>query len=463
MKLKRFVINDLFGYQTVDIPFDRNIKILIGENGLGKTTVLNTLYFVLNKKFERLSKVNFSSVELHIDSKKKIIIYKSELLSFLTKNREKGRSHFSELLAKTSKEQTERLRLIIFDTKKTEQHRRLILSETLKSIGININAPTNYIFELVKKYFDEIDAEKFLNVQTELDQYLDFKILYFPTYRRVEEELKNIGVFSKKEMIEKYGHFLPFDEDDEDDEDDRLSDDGVIQFGMDDVEERIKKLTKEIAHSSIVGFSQITGEMLHQLLTGFPEVKQTKSGKLEIDKIRIILQRVGPNISIEDKDNIIESIESGNTNNRGLIYFINKLIELYNEQEEIDQTIKSFAKVCNGYLTGKRYVYDEREVTLKIKRDLNDEEVKLNQLSSGEKQIVSLFSKIYLEKENNYVVLFDEPELSLSIFWQQKLLPDIINSDKCDFLVAVTHSPFIYDNELINNAVGLSEYIKFKA
>lgn len=107
-------------------------------------------------------------------------------------------------------------------------------------------------------------------------------------------------------------------------------------------------------------------------------------------------------------------------------------------------------------------MYDDREVTLKIKRERKDEIVELNQLSSGEKQIVSLFSKIYLEQDNDYIVLFDEPELSLSIFWQQKLLPDIVNSNKCKFLIAVTHSPFIYDNELKDYSNGLSEYITIK-
>lgn len=458
MKLKRFVINDLFGFQTVDIPFDKNIKILIGENGLGKTTVLNTLYFVLNRKFERLSKVSFSSIELSFDSKKKIIINKSELINYLNKNKENGRSNFSEFLSKTTEEQKRKLKEIINDDKHSLQHRRLEVSQILKTLGISINAPASYIFDLITKYFEEIEADNFLKVINELEDFSNYKILYFPTFRRVEEELKNIGVVTRKEVHEKYGRILPFD-------DESLKnqfEDDIIQFGMGDVEERIKKITKEIAQSSIIGFSEITGEMLHQLLTEFPEVKTTKGSQLEINKIKIILQRVGPNISDEDKIKITDFIESGKTTNRGLLYFINKLIDLYNKQEVLDISIKKFVDVCNGYLNGKKYIYDERAVTLKIRRDYHDEEVLLNQLSSGEKQIVSLFSKIYLEKEGNYLVLFDEPELSLSIFWQQRLLPDIVKSDKCKLLVAVTHSPFIYDNELTSYAVGLSEYINIK-
>ena len=246
-------------------------------------------------------------------------------------------------------------------------------SQTMREIGININAPSQFIYNAVRKYFEEIEADNFLKVITDIDANINFKILYFPTYRRVEEELKNIGVVSRNEIVEKYGHFMPF----EDEQDKRVIDDDIIQFGMADVDERIKKLTKEIAHSSIVGFSEITGEMLHQLLTDFPEVKATKAAKLELEKIKIILKRVGPNISEEDKNKIQEFVESGKSSNRGLLFFIQKLIELYNKQEEIDTSIKRFVEVCNGYLNSKKYVYDEREVTLKIKRDRKDEEVQL--------------------------------------------------------------------------------------
>ena len=73
-----------------------------------------------------------------------------------------------------------------------------------------------------------------------MDSHLTFRILYFPTYRRVEEELKNIGVVSRKELVEKYGHFFHFD----DEEDKRSPHDDIIHFGMSDVEERIERLTK---------------------------------------------------------------------------------------------------------------------------------------------------------------------------------------------------------------------------
>lgn len=45
-------------------------------------------------------------------------------------------------------------------------------------------------------------------------------------------------------------------------------------------------------------------------------------------------------------------------------------------------------------------------------------------------------------------MLIDEPELSLSVPWQKKFLPDILSAESCAGLFAVTHSPFVFDNNL---------------
>ena len=44
--IKYFRIEGLFNDRTVELPFDQNFKILIGENGLGKTSILNALYYI---------------------------------------------------------------------------------------------------------------------------------------------------------------------------------------------------------------------------------------------------------------------------------------------------------------------------------------------------------------------------------------------------------------------------------
>ena len=189
---------------------------------------------------------------------------------------------------------------------------------------------------------------------------------------------------------------------------------------------------------------------------------------LDEKSIRIILGRTGNNLTDEEKQQFIDQIDKGELErNRYLNYFLEQLYEVYQSLEKYDTAIKQFTDVCNGYFTDKKFVYDESRVTLNIYRCKgnkilydDDNIVKLGNLSSGEKQIVSLFAQIYLDIDKQFVMLLDEPELSLSIFWQERLLDDIYKSERCAFLLAVTHSPFIFkSNSMRQYVVGMQEFL----
>lgn len=87
--------------------------------------------------------------------------------------------------------------------------------------------------------------------------------------------------------------------------------------------------------------------------------------------------------------------------------------------------------------------------------EFSGEKIKLNDLSSGEKQVISLMSILYLYDNNNKIILIDEPELSLSLPWQKLLLPDVDKCNTVSQVIAITHSPFIFDNELSSNATAM--------
>lgn len=62
----------LFGRYDIEIPFDKQVNIFIGENGLGKTTILNCIYFLLEKKFSRLANIQFSEIRVKFKRESKI-------------------------------------------------------------------------------------------------------------------------------------------------------------------------------------------------------------------------------------------------------------------------------------------------------------------------------------------------------------------------------------------------------
>jgi predicted ATPase len=455
-RISKFKITNLFGYQNVEIDFTDRYKILIGENGLGKTTVLNSLYFLLDKRFKKLNALKFDSIELLFANKNKISFTKNDLEFYVEKpTKYQGGQFYQILKEKLNKESIELLKNTIKNKKLTEQEKRFTVVDTLKKIGVNIGAPSRFIYDNIQKFINEYESINFQKVIDQIDKNITSKILYFPTYRRIESQLENL-----KNQIKPRHDFYEDSFYEENDIESENEYDDVIQFGMDDVRLKIESLTQEIRQKSLIGFSKITGDLLSQLSKEFPNYKSKNS--IDKNKLSIILERVGKSISEEDKINIINYINSGSKSNKGLLYFIDKLIDLYNEQEILDKAIKNFADTCNSYLNLKNFRYNESSVKLGVYRENSKTEIELEQLSSGEKQIVSLFSKVYLDLNKSFIVLFDEPELSLSIDWQQKLLPDIIKSEKCSFLLSVTHSPFIYENETEKYAYGLTDYINFK-
>ncbi len=142
-------------------------------------------------------------------------------------------------------------------------------------------------------------------------------------------------------------------------------------------------------------------------------------------------------------------------------HFLSQLIDLYQTQLTRESDVREFVKVGNQYLSGKELVYDNAKFNLFIQQRANESttpQIELKMLSSGEKQIVSLFSHIYLSGQNDFFVVIDEPELSLSVPWQKRFLPDILATQKCSGLIAVTHSPFIFENELDNYTHSLEEF-----
>jgi len=131
-----------------------------------------------------------------------------------------------------------------------------------------------------------------------------------------------------------------------------------------------------------------------------------------------------------------------------------------NKENKSNHLNKKFTDICNRYLLNKTLIYDENKSNIYVKINLNNQQLHLSDLSFGEKQIISIFSKIYLSPpDSEFIVLIDEPESSLSIFWQREFLPDIYNSGKVRFLFAVTHSPFIFENDLDKYAVSLNAYM----
>lgn len=91
---------------------------------------------------------------------------------------------------------------------------------------------------------------------------------------------------------------------------------------------------------------------------------------------------------------------------------------------------------------------------LAIRHTNNDQIVIFDNLSSGEQQLLLMFSRIISNIAHGDVMLIDEPEVSMHIEWQQKLpyLFDMISEEYHASFVVATHSPIIINSVDMNKS-----------
>ena len=122
------------------------------------------------------------------------------------------------------------------------------------------------------------------------------------------------------------------------------------------------------------------------------------------------------------------------------------------------EKIKTFESILNErYKITKKVIKIDRG---QIKITANNKEIPLEYLSSGEKNDFMMFSQLIFRYEN-CVVLLDEPEISLHIEWQERLINDILNICSTNNLqvIIATHSPNIIGEhiDLISKRIDTNE------
>ncbi len=463
--ISNFRVEELHGRpRTIDVPLVDNRLILVGENGTGKSTVANLLYYTLTQQWRRIAEYKFSAIQVGVGAES--VRLKHEDVETLIAHQggpfsRNMRVHYSpRMLRDVYRVMSDEL--FLFDDADEATIERLSeLAQVPKSAARKLmqDFRETQSIKLKKGLFQEVKR---------LESWRFGQFLYLPTYRRIEQDLKSI--FRGIEIEEKVREFR-----DRFRKRERSSYIELIEFGMEDVERTIQVRMNQIKESVRTGLSTLTGTYLREVIRGLqdnPDVSILRS--IDLNAFQSMLARIDEaTLPAADKKNLqekIRDIASGYTlgpDDKVIAHFLSKLVSLYKEQQDNEADVRDFVHLCNEYLTGKEFVYDDLKYEIYIRQVGSDligkddtERLALKTLSSGEKQIVSLFSHIYLSGELEFFVVIDEPELSLSVPWQQRFLPDIMRTGRCNGIVAVTHSPFIWENDLEPYVKSLAEFIE---
>jgi len=443
--LTSFRMTGLFGYKNLGITCGQKASIVLAENGVGKTTLLNTLYALLSGRISRLATIDFREAVLEFEGVE--LVFNREL-AFKTRQ-------FLDMDAFMSKRPA---RELVEYGVSPEQLFELV-SAYIEGGQAKVSRDPTFRRIYARSPFDEDDILQRLE-RLRLSFYdsayvSEFRkkvrsalgavhVLYLPTYRRIEANFEEVSLarnVPRRRLVSEIAESEP-------------ERDELIFFGLSDVEEKLATMTQFIQRSVIEAYSKLSGNLIDTLLNPQQYELELDQG-IDLEAVRLMLGRLGKSSPVTEKT--LEAAISGaslrDERYRTLAYFLRELLQSYEASRPQERAIEAFAAVVNGYLADgpaaeKSLRFDKVRLKVEIWHEALQKALPFGSLSSGEKQIVSVFSRLLLDFDRCYLILIDEPELSLSIEWQRRFLPDILKTPSCEQLIAITHSPFVFDNEL---------------
>ncbi|MFJ4194670.1 AAA family ATPase [Pseudomonas sp. NPDC089534] len=476
--VESFEIHGLYGYRSIGMSSSYAATILIAKNGSGKTTLLSAMDAFLRRQFVRLNDLVFDKIVCKLSTfAEPLELTRADLNDFV------NASVRAELIAGARKLGVEEVELFNFLEGEYSSGSFAAVYDSSSKLFSSIVRASNYssrdAVEFCQKiresyYCSTPNLSKLWTVLTETFKNVD--IIYLPTYRRIELPIYDDDVEGQSPRRPKPNIRIP----------ERGLFSGNIQFGLGDISERLRELNQSMLMESNASYREISANIINDLLDGSFERHSTNTEHLpERDELQLffsrlkdVRNRIGPygDVSIPDIDKVYNR-QADTESNKFLFYFLGKLNATIQSTRKIEGIVEAFIDSCNKYLSsqdpstetsseafidrrvdGKVLCLNRRNLTVHVESLPLRRKIKLNALSSGEKQMISLFAKMFLY-EKNKLVLIDEPELSLSIGWQREILKDILKAPNCVQIVAITHSPFIFDNELEPFAKSLKSSI----
>ena len=104
--------------------------------------------------------------------------------------------------------------------------------------------------------------------------------------------------------------------------------------------------------------------------------------------------------------------------------------------------------------TGKKVIRNENEIHFAL---ATGETLPPYLLSSGEKQMLNILLTVLVEDAQPYVLFMDEPEVSLHIEWQKRLIDLILELNPNLQIILTTHSPAVVMNGWVDQVTEVSD------
>ncbi len=492
MKVK---INKLFGKYNTEIDLNKKCTILIGENGIGKSTTLKIVDAIIGMRYDELLKYYFESFEVNniIVLYSELIPTKSDIYNYLESddfyNDTEGifdecgytkdeylnvyglsnHEAWDDLCNRITNEEYEELVRSAINGKCSISFRKKIFNILDGHGASELAFSPNELLEKIKKIvltlfnnyetpFFKLDKYNYLAIKRydkifSLNMVRDYTIsnnddkLINNVY---DTEIKNNKSKSeyKKLLKEKYLN---------------ISKEDYINSNIESFNKVSEYNVFEDLKNKSIDLSKILFNLtykkadLTKLLRKYYDFVINNNVDLitggnsrfrnDINKMIYIENYILPLIP---KDSLFDvNIDEDYFYQSMFFRFLEKDGLLFNSVKSDEKLIKLQSLFDKYFVTKKVTVTPSRIIVSTNKDDYDD--IDYDSLSEGERKLIVIFTLCTLF--DDVVLLLDEPETSLSIVWQETLIPDLLNNTNVKNIIVATQSPYITVDDSLTESI----------
>ena len=173
------------------------------------------------------------------------------------------------------------------------------------------------------------------------------------------------------------------------------------------------------------------------------EIKEIEEASIEYAKYNIL-----PKVTMPDIVEIVEKSTESEMNKIAPVLnsYLNSIRSKYNTLSTLVKRMHSLSDILESFLNPKKIKFTIRK-GLVISSE-NGKILEPKNLSSGERQLLLLFLNTLVTLDRPCVIMIDEPELSLNITWQRKLIQSLteLSQESSTQFIFASHSFEILSN-----------------
>lgn len=399
MKVHLIEIDGFWLTKKASAKFNDQVNIIIGKNGTGKTTFMNIIHAILTVDTEALFNYYFKTVKIILKEGKQIKTIKvnriDENIHTVVRYQISSRIYQISLILENDRSYPLSIRRRVQEEIKIIKNE---LSNYVKTASLSVyRTDPDLEFDIrdraSSKNFNSVDS-RLSSLINKLNQYqLDLTTLSREVSTQLQKEVLTSLLFTNEKA-------------------------NTLKLSMsfDEAKEK-RELTAAYKQLGVSG-SEITKKIQEHTSNITKSITALKNQKYTEATTFSAIEALKTTRSIVEKSLQAEA----------------KIKEIYKQ-------IDLFTQILSQFIENKKF-----SVTSNGLEVVSESSIDIYRLSSGEKQLIILFVEALLQREEPYIFLADEPELSLHISWQRSIISAIKKINPNAQIIVATHSPEIAGN-----------------